>query len=195
MGSFWSKLGEYIGEAINEAGNSVINDLKKQRQKEDEEFIESIQSMREDIKTFRDSLCDFLLDYDEIDTYDEVGEKIMSILIMSCLCARKKDIYDELVKDDACNYSEFEKVIQQFELFGEAIEDTDDIEAEPLKRTFGHFFATMNAVYEVLTESDDAIDIEMLYQRSQKAVTRVINKLGTIIRLLDEAIEEAYEIF
>ena len=199
---------EFIS-SIDDSGDSeesildvLVHEIGKafsaKRKQENEEFLEQLESLTVGIRDYRNALGEFIIDYDDIETYQEVAEKITTILLMACIADNDKNAFLRVTDsfDDNCEQM-LEMIKSWKEILDEILEDSDKDGAETLTRTFKRFHTKMNTIYDELTASaddpDGEVDWEGLYERSQNAILTVRKKLSIVISIINEAMEEEFD--
>ncbi len=133
--------------------------LSEQRKQEHNEFLEQVEVLRSTVKELRDSFQEFLTDYDDFETYQEIIEKISVITLMSCVCDRDKEACLDMTETYDESWDGLMELIASMEdTLDEILEDCDTEGAEPLTRTFKRFRAKMNTIFDELKDVLDDLE-------------------------------------
>ena len=196
---------EFIS-GIDDSGNSddseeslldvLVHEFGKafsaKRKQEHDEFLEQLESLTSNLRDYRDAMGEFIIDYDDIETYQEVAEKITTIILIACIADNDKNAFLRVTDSFDENCEQMLEMMQSWkEILDEILEDSDRDGAETLTRTFKRFHTKMNTIYDELTASaddpDEEVDWEGLYERSLNAVLTVRKKLSIVISIINEA--------
>jgi len=204
---FWNALGDIVGTVLEEGAKAVHNEYQKQRDAAEQEALAMFEEIRDSLETFRDDVIDeWIEEYDDIETGEEVVGKIIQITGSSCLLVNEYDKYKKICYIDEEEDTETIEATTQFmevakllvDSVDEIFSESDDDEVEPLSRTFKRFNSSMIRIHgEMLDDADnddvEELDLEEYYNRTQKAVKTLKKKVNVIIKCLNSEIEDAYE--
>ena len=199
LGNFFSNLGDILGETISELAEQYQEQKDREEKAAEEEFLETMETARDTLQVFLDLSSQWLEDYDDLETYDDVLEIILGAAAFSCLLNGDLDTCQEtfqLEENEA-----MEEFAQGMEVFVDLLDefyDPDIDDGEPLSKTFSRFNKNMMPIVkEIETDLDDEdfddLDWENYYKRTQRAINTYRKKLKVFVKSLTEQIENEYD--